>query len=101
MLYSSDQIYALDPQIAPGVRRASQAAGWTEVASSSIVVKAEAKRGESQTRTYSVSRFGSGSSTSGTPDQTFTANPWLQYVSVEADGRSVLGHWKWRNAIFC
>lgn len=82
---------ALAPQIAPGVRRAIQAAGWTESASSNIVIKAVAKRGEAQTETYSISRFGSGALASGSRDQTFTANPWFQYISVEADGRSLWG----------
>lgn len=78
---------AMDPQIAPGVRRAIQQAGWSEAANSDLVVKAVAKRGEPQTQTYSVSRFGFGGSGSSSSEQTITASPWIQGVSVEQQGK--------------
>ncbi|WP_417745807.1 SHD1 domain-containing protein [Rosistilla oblonga] len=82
---------AMHPQIVDGVRRAIQEAGWSESATSDIVIKAEAKRGKPQTQTYSVSRFGFGSGGGSQPDQTITASPWMQYVSVEQAGKSLWG----------
>lgn len=72
------------PQVIAGIQRAIAVAGWQEDPSAEIVIKASAERGETQTRSYSQSRFaGFGGSRDGSAEQTVSANPWMQYVTVE------------------
>ncbi len=74
---------AKNPQVIAGIQRAIAAAGWPEDASSAIVIKASAQRGKTETRTFSQSRFaGFGGTRDGSTEQTVSATPWMQSVTV-------------------
>jgi SLA1 homology domain 1, SHD1 len=97
---SQEQLYAIRPgvevridgsvsdtRILNGLRNSIQKAGWRESQSAGLVIKAAAFRGPSETHTYSLSRFGRASS--GPSEQTITAAPWKQSLSIEFAGTSI------------
>jgi hypothetical protein len=77
-----------DNRILNGLRSSIRNKGWRESSSAELVIKASAFRGPSETHTYSLSRFGN-SRQGGASEQTITASPWKQMLSIEYQGSAV------------
>ena len=78
---------SVDSRILQGLRRAAEANGWIEDPDGESLLTGSAKFGESETRTYRKSSFGSFGGSSGESEETHTVTPWIQSASVVYDGK--------------